>query len=80
MADFNRTNLHDNDNPPEAGQRVSGKGSWIDGLPHNFDGWGPKTPDAESADDVSHGDSDLTWSGDVDRHHYVWTFQRARRH
>lgn len=55
--------------------------SWLDGLPHNFDGWGPKTPDAEVAEDTGHTGSDLTWTGDVDdRHHYVWTFQRARHH
>ncbi len=81
MADINRSDLHDNDNPTASDHRLAGKPSWIDGLSHNFDGWGPKTEDSEGADDTSYADSDLTWTGDADdRLHYVWNFQRARRH
>lgn len=48
---------------------------------HNFEGWGPKTPDAEDADDTRYADSNLTGTGDADdRLDYVWNFQRAPRH
>ena len=51
MADTNRTDLRDKE-LRRAGRIVSP--SWLDGLPHNFDGWGPKTPDDEAADVVIH--------------------------
>lgn len=79
MADSNRPDLPDNDNLPEAGQRAEFKSaSWIDGLPHNFDGWGPKTADAEALEDATETHPELTWAGETDGRHYVWTFQRAR--
>jgi hypothetical protein len=81
MAEIDRTNARDHDTPElEKANRASP--SWLDGLPHNFDGWGPKTPDADAPDDMLPADSELTWTGEADdRHHHVWTFRRAgRRH
>ena len=37
------------DKTPINGTGPSHKSTWTDGLPHNFDGWGPKTPDHEDA-------------------------------
>lgn len=83
MAEIDRTNSRDHDttlNPEHAADHRTP--SWLDGLPHNFDGWGPKTPDADVVEDMLHADSELTWNGEVDdRDHHVWSFQRAgRRH
>jgi hypothetical protein len=83
MAEPIRPDSHDeHDNPPEAGHRANGNtGSWIDGLPHNFSGWGPRTPDPEHPQDVIHTDEELMWNGEGEhRHHYVWNFQRSRHH
>ena len=80
MADTNRPDLRNHDDNTQSGH-ADHKVSWLDGLPHNFDGWGPKTPDADVADDPIHNNSELTWAGDTDdRDHIVWNFQRARRH
>lgn len=83
MAEIDRTNSRDPDTPPQtehAADRAAPPSlGW---LPHNFDGWGPKTLDADGSDAMPHADSQLTWNGIVgDRDHHVWTFQRAgRRH
>jgi hypothetical protein len=83
MADTDRTNSRGDDPQLPADHAVDSQTlSWLDGLPHNFEGWGPKTPDADAPDDTVHADSELTWTGEVDeRDHHVWSFQRAsRRH
>ena len=78
MADPTRSDMRDY-NPPEAGHRAAhGQPSWIGGLPHNFSGWGPRTPDPEHPEDLVHTDEELVWNGEGERHHYVWNFQRAR--
>ena len=81
MADTNRPDSREHGNPPEAGHRVnSDTPSWLDGLPHNFSGWGPRTPDAESDEIVQPSEDELKWNGEGDHRHYVWTFQRSRHH
>ncbi len=53
------------------------KTSWIDGLPHAFTGWGPRTPDPA---DTKPPGGELHWQGDYDDHaHHVWRFD-LRRH
>lgn len=82
MADPNRSDSRDHGNPPEAGHRANGNTqSWIDGLPHNFNGWGPRTPDPDHPEEAVQADDHLTWNGEGEhRHHYVWNFQRSRHH
>lgn len=83
MTDTDRTNLDDHEPQLQAEHAADFQTpSWLDGLPHNFEGWGPKTPDADAPGDTVHLDSGLTWTGEVDeRDHHVWSFQRAgRRH
>lgn len=73
MADTNRTHLLGHDKAP----------SWLDGLPHDFHGWGPQTPDPEEPHDDAMlvADDHLTWKGDLDyRNHYVWRFDGRRHH
>ncbi len=80
MADSNRPTSGHFDTTPDAAQKTSFKSlSWLDGLPHDFDGWGPKTSDAEATHEVTHTHSELTWAGEPDERHHVWTFQRSRR-
>jgi hypothetical protein len=59
------------------------KPSWTDGLPHNFQGWGPQTPDPDapaSEAGAFRPDDSLTFSGDShDHNHHVWHFD-GRRH
>ncbi len=67
--------------PPRSGD--SEPRSWTDGLPHDFKGWGPQTPDpgdpVESAS--SEPNSELHWdSGEEPRNHHVWHFDGRRRH
>ncbi|MBK8838415.1 MAG: hypothetical protein IPO30_06875 [Hyphomonadaceae bacterium] len=52
--------------------------SWTEGLPHDFKGWGPQTPDP--AEEVHLADDGLTWSGEEDHEHIVWRFDRGHRH
>ena len=83
MADPDRTNSLAHDPKLHAAHIAEQQApSWLDGLPYNFDGWGPKTPDADAPDNTMHADSELTWTGEVDElDHQVWSFQRAgRRH
>jgi hypothetical protein len=61
------------------------KASWTDGLPHNFQGWGPQTPDpdAPAGDSVAfQPDNSLNWvdEGDDHQNHHVWHFDGRRRH
>lgn len=52
--------------------------TWTDGLPHDFHGWGPHTPDPDKPSPAI----DLEFSGEANtEHHHVWSFQtRRRRH
>jgi hypothetical protein len=75
MADKIHLNGIDTQMPP--------KTSWLDGLPHDFNGWGPQTPDPDDvhiagADFVP--DTELTWRGDEDRNLHVWRFDGRRHH
>lgn len=55
--------------------------SWTDGLPHDFKGWGPQTPDPDFPTQSVQTDSSLTWDGgEQDRNHHVWRFDGRRRH
>lgn len=61
------------------------RNNWTDGLPHDFKGWGPRTPDPEDHDSqVAAPQNELTWRGGEDddhRNHYVWHFDgRRQRH
>lgn len=60
------------------------KANWTDGLPHNFQGWGPQTadPDAAAVDTSTfHPDNSLTWTGEGhEPNHHVWRFDGRRRH
>lgn len=65
------------------------KASWTDGLPHNFQGWGPQTPDPDArgpdlrdtSNDAFHPENSLTWAGEGDeRNLHVWRFEGRRRH
>lgn len=83
MADADRTNSRDHEPQMQADHAADHQTpTWLDGLPHNFEGWGPTTPDADAPDDTVHAASELMWKGEVDeRDHNVWNFQRApRRH
>jgi hypothetical protein len=56
--------------------------SWLDGFPHDFNGWGPKTPDPElpQADVILLPDDRLSWSGeDHGSNLHVWRFDGRRR-
>ena len=58
----------------------SPKHNWTDGLPHDFKGWGPQTPDLVETTSPPAPHSELVWRGDDDHHnHYVWHFD-GRRH
>lgn len=72
-----------------ADKHISGNGmdhspSWTDGLPHDFKGWGPQTPDPEepeAEEGVSFFDDGLSWRGETDtRNHFVWRFDGRRHH
>lgn len=54
--------------------------TWMDGLPHDFKGWGPQTQDPDDPV-VPTPAMDLHWKdeGGADRHH-VWRFDMRRRH
>ncbi len=60
----------------------SGDNNWTGGLPHDFKGWGPQTPDPdEHVIDMHAGDEGLHWDGNEDSHkHIVWRFDRRTRH
>lgn len=54
--------------------------TWTDGLPHDFRGWGPQTPDPDEKASESTARHELLWRGEDDHHnHYVWHFD-GRRH
>ena len=59
------------------------KTTWTDGLPHNFQGWGPQTPDPDAPATDSGAfrpENSLTWAGEGDEHnHHVWHFDGRRR-
>jgi hypothetical protein len=56
------------------------KNTWTDGLPHDFRGWGPRTPDPAETRASPAPSGELVWSGGEDHHnHYVWRFD-GRRH
>jgi hypothetical protein len=51
--------------------------TWTDGLPHDFSGWGPQTPDPQKPSPAI----DLTWTGQGgDRGCHVWKFDGRRHH
>jgi hypothetical protein len=58
--------------------------SWTDGLPHDFKGWGPQTPDPDAPAQggvVFQPESGLSWAGEGDeRSYHVWHFDGRRRH
>ena len=57
--------------------------SWTDGLPHDFKGWGPQTPDDSNdvkSDEVRLADDGLRWDGEQTDRHIVWSFDRKQRH
>jgi len=60
------------------------KPTWTDGLPHEFEGWGPKTPDPTASTGervVFEPPSDLNWAGESEsQSHHVWHFDGRRRH
>lgn len=60
---------------------VDHKPGWTDGLPHDFKGWGPQTPDPEApAEESIAPDHDLSWQGEPDeKNHFVWRFDGRRR-
>jgi hypothetical protein len=68
--------------PPRLGD--SEAPSWVDGLPHDFKGWGPQTPDRDAPDGApasSQPDLSLTWDGHDESHnHHIWRFDGRRRH
>ena len=53
-------------------------GSWTDGLPHDFKGWGPQTPDP--AEEHRLAEDGLRWDGEESHRHIVWRFDRKHRH
>jgi len=63
--------------------RTDHKASWTDGLPHDFKGWGPQTPDpdAPAGEGAAYQlDTSLTWAGEGDApSHHVWRFDGGRR-
>ena len=51
--------------------------TWIDGLPRDFTGWGPQTPDPQNPSPAL----DLQWTGEGgDHQHQVWRFEGRRHH
>lgn len=52
--------------------------SWTEGLPHDFKGWGPQTPDP--AEELRVADDGLHWAGEESHRHIVWRFDRKQRH
>lgn len=50
--------------------------TWTDGLPHDFNGWGPQTPDPDKPSPAV----DLAFTGEAGDHHHVWRFEMRRRH
>ena len=57
--------------------------SWTGGLPHDFKGWGPQTPDPTEHHPTEEGhvaDDELHWEGEADHRHTVWSFDRKHRH
>lgn len=67
---------------PMASDRI-GDHNWTEGLPHNFKGWGPQTPDPaeEATAGIYAGDKGLHFNGGDDDHkHIVWRFDRRRHH
>ncbi|RYZ13638.1 MAG: hypothetical protein EON61_06590 [Alphaproteobacteria bacterium] len=61
-----------------------GDHNWTEGLPHDFRGWGPQTPDpAEdlpAPTDMHVKDDGLHWSGGEEHRHIVWRFDRRHHH
>lgn len=61
----------------------AGEKSWTAGLPHDFHGWGPQTPDPaeDHAPNAYASHEGLHWdaSDDSDRH-IVWRFDRRKHH
>jgi hypothetical protein len=54
--------------------------TWMDGLPHDFNGWGPQTPDPDHPT-VPMAATDLQWTGEGSTEgHHVWRFELRRRH
>jgi hypothetical protein len=54
--------------------------TWTDGLPHDFNGWGPRTPDPDHPETPSPA-YDLQWAGESATHnHHVWRFDGRRHH
>lgn len=49
--------------------------AWTDGLPHDFNGWGPQTPDPDKPSPAI----DLAFTGEAHDHHHVWRFDMRRR-
>jgi hypothetical protein len=66
------------------GNGIDHKPSSLDGLPHDFNGWGPQTPDPDAPrgdDRILMPEDALTWQGEADDHtHHVWRFDGRRRH
>ncbi len=63
--------------------KAAQKSSWLDGLPHDFSGWGPQTPDPEEAragEIFFVPENGLTWRGDEDHNLHVWRFDGRRHH
>ena len=52
---------------------------WTDGLPHDFMGWGPRTPDSDHPV-IPQQPVELQWSGPASDNHHVWRFDGRRRH
>lgn len=56
---------------------------WTDGLPHDFKGWGPQTPDPNASERAPAPEAELVWRGEDDHHNnFVWHFdgRRSRHH
>ncbi len=60
----------------------SSRNRWTDGLPHDFRGWGPQTPDPVETTKQPAPQHELLWGGGGDHHnHYIWHFDgRRNRH
>lgn len=74
---------------PQADDKIFGAGdvtdahvhsSWTDGLPHEFKGWGPQTPDPDEDQAAPAPAGDLVWRGKDDDKHFVWRFDMRRHH
>lgn len=51
--------------------------TWTDGLPHDFSGWGPQTPDPQNPSPAI----DLAWTGQgYDHGRHIWKFDGRRHH